>query len=60
MTFYIYKDSAGEYRWRLRAGNNQIVAVSGEGYIYKSSCRDAIDLVKNYAATAPVVDLTVS
>ena len=58
MTFYIYKDARGEYRWHLRAGNNQIVAVSGEGYVYKSDCRAGIDLVKKYAASALVVDQT--
>lgn len=35
----IYQDSAGEWRWRLQARNNRIVATSGEGYTRK---RDAI------------------
>jgi len=39
--FYIYEDSAGEYRWRLVAGNNEIVADSAEGYETKSGARDA-------------------
>lgn len=30
----VYADEAGEWRWRLRAGNGEIVA-SGEGYTTK-------------------------
>lgn len=36
MTFHIYRDRKGEYRWRLKAGNGRIVAVSGEGYRRKA------------------------
>jgi uncharacterized protein YegP (UPF0339 family) len=28
----VYKDEAGEWRWRLRAGNGETVADSAEGY----------------------------
>jgi uncharacterized protein YegP (UPF0339 family) len=28
----VYKDAAGEWRWRGIAGNNEVVATSGEGY----------------------------
>lgn len=27
----IYRDDAGEYRWRVRAGNHEIIS-EGEGY----------------------------
>jgi uncharacterized protein YegP (UPF0339 family) len=43
--FYIYEDSAGEYRWRLRAANNEIVADSAEGYDTMSGARDAAQRV---------------
>ncbi len=46
MKFQIYSDKAGEYRWRLRASNNQIIAVSGEGYTSKVDARAGIELVK--------------
>jgi uncharacterized protein len=46
MKFHIYKDSTGEWRWRLKAANGKIVADSGEGYPSKQSCRNGIDLVK--------------
>ncbi len=29
--FQIFKDRSGEYRWRLRADNNEIIADSAEG-----------------------------
>lgn len=28
----VYQDNAGEWRWRRKAGNGEIVADSGEGY----------------------------
>lgn len=57
-TFEIYKDRSSEYRWRLKAANNKIVADSGEGYVTKQSCKDGIDLVKTNASTAAVDDTT--
>ncbi len=45
-TFEVYKDDAGEWRWRLVAGNNEIIA-SGEGYRDKRDCLHAIELVKD-------------
>jgi len=55
--FYIYKDTAGEFRWRLRAPNNEIIAV-GEGYSTKQGCSNGINAVKKYAAVAGVTDTT--
>lgn len=56
--FEVYKDKAGEYRWRLQANNNEVVADSNEGYASKSSCLHGIDVVRQIAQTAPVNDLT--
>ena len=58
MKFTIYKDRRGEYRWRLTAANNRTIADSGEGYVNKSDCAGAIDLVKRYAASAEIEDST--
>jgi uncharacterized protein YegP (UPF0339 family) len=41
MKVIIYKDERGEWRWRVRAKNGNILADSGEGYATKSSCRRA-------------------
>ena len=52
--FQMYKDKAGEYRWRLRADNNEPIADSNEGYKDKARCRAGVELVKRLAPTAPV------
>ncbi len=56
--FQIFTDKAGEYRWRLRANNNEIIADSAEGYKAKSDCVHGVDLVKELAPTAEVQDQT--
>lgn len=56
--FQVYEDRAGEYRWRLRAGNGEIVADSAEGYTYKYRCKEMIDKIKTHAPYALVEDLT--
>ncbi len=56
MIYYIYKDVAGYWRWRLRAANNRIVADSGEGYANKADCLHGIALVKG-SANAPVHEI---
>ena len=45
MYLQIYQDTAREWRWRLRAGNHEIIAVSSEDYVAKNSCLHAIGLV---------------
>jgi len=55
--FEIFKDAAGEYRFRLRAPNGEIIAVS-EGYTTKSSCKNGIASVKENAPKAKIQDLT--
>ena len=46
--FEVYKDKAGEFRFRLKATNGQIIAVS-EGYKAISGCMNGIDSVKKNA-----------
>lgn len=55
MAYYMYKDSQGYWRWRLRAANNEIIAVSSESYYNKADCRHSIDLVKA-SKDAPVYE----
>ena len=45
--FQVYADAAGEWRWRLVAGNDQVIATSGEGYRDKQDCLHGIELVKD-------------
>lgn len=56
--FQMYKDGKGEYRWRLRADNNETIADSAEGYKAKDSCEHGIELVKKLAPDAEVDDQT--
>ncbi|WP_276273733.1 YegP family protein [Haloarcula litorea] len=51
-TFEVYEDNAGEYRWRLRHDNGEIIADGGEGYASKSNVRRALDGVRAHAAGA--------
>jgi hypothetical protein len=53
--FVIYKDYKGEYRWRLKANNGEIVADS-EGYITKQSAINSANWVKTNAPNALVHD----
>ncbi|WP_435115246.1 DUF1508 domain-containing protein [Halolamina sp. C58] len=57
LTFETYEDSAGEHRWRLKSGNGQVVADSGEGYSRQSSVEDAVERVRQYAPEADVLDI---
>lgn len=56
MTYIVYKDRANHWRWRLVAGNNRIIADSGEGYVNKSDCISAINLVKG-SYLAPIQEV---
>ena len=53
--FEMYVDKAGEYRFRLKARNGEIIAVS-EGYTAKASCENGIESVKKNAADAEIVE----
>ncbi|MFI6869303.1 YegP family protein [Nocardia sp. NPDC050406] len=55
--FEIYSDAADKFRWRLKAGNGEIVAQS-QGYGSKDAAKKGISSVQSNAASAPVVDLT--
>lgn len=54
--FEVYEDKGGEFRWRLRTQNGQVIATSGDGYKEKRSCLAGIESVKKNAADAPVKD----
>ncbi len=53
-TFEIYQDARKEYRWRLKAGNGQVIATSGQGYKAKADCRHGIEVIQKEAAAARV------
>ena len=51
--FELYEDNAGEFRFRLKAKNGEVIAVS-EGYKSKSSCLNGIESVRKNAPTAEI------
>ncbi|WP_426622103.1 YegP family protein [Microbacterium sp. As-52] len=53
--FELYTDKSGEYRFRLKAGNGEVIAIS-EGYSSKSAALNGIDSVRRNAADAEVVE----
>ena len=53
--FEMYEDKAGEFRFRLKARNGEIIATS-EGYKTKANCENGIDSVKKNAPEAEVVE----
>lgn len=55
--FELFQDSAGKYRFRLKAGNGEIVA-TGEAYESRSAAKKGIQAVQRAAAGAKVVDQT--
>jgi uncharacterized protein len=57
MRYEIYKDHTGDWRWRLRTQNGNVVAESGEGYRNRADCENGIRLTQN-SAQAPVVDMS--
>ncbi len=53
--FEVYTDKAGEFRFRLKATNGQIIAVS-EGYTTLANCLGGVESVKNNAVDAQIVE----
>ena len=54
--FEMYLDKAGEYRFRLKAKNGEIIA-TGESYKAKAGCLNGIDSIKRNAVDSPVVKI---
>jgi uncharacterized protein YegP (UPF0339 family) len=56
--FAVYKDIAGQYRWRLVADNGEKVAAS-EAYVSKQGAINSAQRVRTLAGTANIVDNTI-
>lgn len=50
--FFIYKDQADEWRWRLVDTNGKTIADSAEGYKRLNGCLEAMENVKKEAPYA--------
>ncbi len=54
--FEVYVDKSNKYRFRLKAGNGQVIA-SGQAYASKDSCLKGIESLRNNAGSAEIVEL---
>ncbi len=54
--FEVYKDKAGEFRFRLKAANGQVIA-TGEGYKTKASCLNGVSSIGKNAPDAKIVEV---
>ena len=52
----VYTDRIGGHRWRLKAGNGEIVAIS-EGYSTRYNAKRSAESVKLWADLATIVEL---
>ena len=53
--FEVYTDKAGEFRFRLKARNGEIIATS-EGYTSKAACENGIESVRKNAPEAEIAE----
>ena len=54
--FEVYTDKGGEFRFRLKARNGEVIAAS-EGYKAKASCLNGVESVRKNAPDAAVEKL---
>ncbi|GGO94042.1 UPF0339 protein [Nocardioides phosphati] len=54
--FEVYEDKAGKYRFRLKAGNGEVVA-TGEAYETKGAAIKGTEAVQRAADGATVVEV---
>ncbi|WP_232665332.1 YegP family protein [Pseudonocardia sp. TRM90224] len=53
--FEVYEGKDGKFRFRLKAGNGEVVA-SGQGYSSKAAAHKGCEAVQNAANGAKIVD----
>ena len=55
LKYEVYGDDKKEYRWRLKAGNGQIIASASEAYKKKGDADAAVDSIREKVAKAGIV-----
>lgn len=55
LTFHVFKDMRGEWRWRLKASNGKVIADSGEGYKRERSAVNAANRLAKRMTDCKVV-----
>jgi uncharacterized protein YegP (UPF0339 family) len=53
--FEVYEDKSGKFRFRLKAGNGEVVA-QGQGYESKAAARKGCEAVQRAANGATIVE----
>lgn len=53
--FELFTDSSGGHRFRLKAGNGEVIATS-ESYTTKAAALNGVDSVRRNAADAEVIE----
>jgi uncharacterized protein YegP (UPF0339 family) len=59
-TFEVLQSDTGDYYWKLRAANSQVLAVASEGYKKRSLCLDAIANIKRDVPSAVIQEQEVT
>lgn len=54
--FEVYEDKAGKFRFRLKAGNGEVVA-QGQGYESQAGAHKGCEAVQRAAAEATIVNV---
>jgi uncharacterized protein YegP (UPF0339 family) len=52
--FEVYQDKSKKFRFRLKDGDDNLLAISGKGYDTRADCTKVIDSIKQNAAKAKV------
>lgn len=50
-SYWMYKDSRGEWRWTYHGRNGEEIAVSSEGYVKRADCERGIEIMKASSAS---------
>ena len=53
--FEVYRDNDKLFRWRLRGGDDQLLAESCQGYFNRSDCENAVSLVRSVVPRADII-----
>ncbi len=57
LEFEVYADQGDEFRWRLLASNDRILADSGEGYRDRTEAEAAVRRIHEYAPDADILEI---
>jgi uncharacterized protein YegP (UPF0339 family) len=56
LTFEVYKDGGGKYRWRCKDADDVNIGMASKGYENKADCLKTVEAIRSGAAKAKVDD----